>query len=158
MPSFGTPYSWTSWLFDITLSCFPISVVNGHLKKMRRCSRWGMRMAARGKRSRKPLCSSPTVLQRRSSSTIMRSERMLVKSMSRVASSRRDGGPGGKREAGCEIVRRAWDFQRCYRKVGSGFVGGHYALIVRSWRLSCCVLVMWFHLSLHEKEVNIGRR
>lgn len=33
--------------------------------------------------------------------------------------------------------------------VGSdGFVDGHYGLMVRSWRLSCWVLAMWFHLSL----------
>jgi hypothetical protein len=42
--------------------------------------------------------------------------------------------------------------------VGSdGFVGGHYGLMVRSWRQSSWVLAMWF-LSLHEKEVDIGRR
>jgi hypothetical protein len=43
--------------------------------------------------------------------------------------------------------------------VGSdGSVGGHYGLTDRSWRLSSWVLAMWFHLSLHEKEVDIGRR
>jgi hypothetical protein len=42
----------------------------------------------------------------------MPSERVLVKSMHRVANSTRGGeaGPGSKREAGCE------DFQRCYGK------------------------------------------
>jgi hypothetical protein len=39
-----------------------------------------------------------------------------------------------------------------------GFVGGLYGLMVRSWRLSSWVLAMWFHLSLHEKEVDIGKR
>jgi hypothetical protein len=35
--------------------------------------------------------------------------------------------------------------------VGSdGSVDGHYGLMVRSWRLSCWVLAMWFHLSVKE--------
>ena len=38
--------------------------------------------------------------------------------MHRVANRRKDGeaGPGSKREAGCEVVGRAWDFQRCFEK------------------------------------------
>jgi hypothetical protein len=66
-------------------------------------------MAARGKRS---MMSSPTGPQRRSRRTTIRSERVLVKPMSRVASSRRDGeaGPGSKREARCEVVGRGMGF------------------------------------------------
>ncbi|PMD52187.1 uncharacterized protein K444DRAFT_621328 [Hyaloscypha bicolor E] len=81
-------------------------------------------MAARRKKSLK---SSPTRPQGRSSSTTMRSERVLAKPMSRAASSRRDGeaGPGSMRfsEMLCEVVR------------SDGFVGGYYGLTVRSWRL-----------------------
>jgi len=58
-------------------------------------------VAAREKRSMTP---SPTGPQRRSRDTTIPSERVLVKPMSRVVNSRRDGeaGPGSKSEAGYE--------------------------------------------------------
>jgi hypothetical protein len=74
-------------------------------------------MTARGKRSIKTF---PTGPQGRSRHITMPSERVLVKSIYRVASSRKGGeaGPGSKCEAGCEVVGRGMRVQRWWEVAG----------------------------------------